>query len=125
MQALSLKRVQGLHSKYGQLNHIRKSLQRNVGTLNCTFYQDRISFRIQLKQPFEELPIAVSSRKMAGYDFSIHEKDMVINLEGKNGQPEYTEKASFGMELLQHIYTSHQSSGFVAKVTCSLWDKTR
>ena len=62
---------------------------------------------------------------MAEYDLIIGKKDMGINLEGKNGQPEYTEKASFAMELLQHIYTSRQSSGFVAKVTCSLWDETR
>lgn len=62
---------------------------------------------------------------MAEYDFVIREKDMGINIEGKNGQPEYTEKASFAMELLQHIDAGHQSSGFVAKVTCSLREETR
>lgn len=62
---------------------------------------------------------------MAEYDFVIREKDMGINLEGKNGQLEYTERASFAMELLQHIDAGHQSNGFVAKVTCSLQEESR
>ena len=59
------------------------------------------------------------------YELSIREKDMGITIEGKNGRPKYVEKASFSLELLEHIDAGPETSGFVARVTCSLREETR
>lgn len=36
------------------------------------------------------------------YDFVVNEKDMGLNVEGRNGI-EYVEKASFSLELLKYV----------------------
>ena len=59
------------------------------------------------------------------YELSIREKDMGITIEGKNGRPNYVEKASFSLELLQHIDAGPETSRFVARVTCSLQEESR
>ena len=59
------------------------------------------------------------------YDFVIREKDIGMNVEGRNGRTEYVEKASFALELLKHIDAGPQNSGFVVRVKCSLREETR
>lgn len=55
----------------------------------------------------------------SNYEFVVNEKDMGVNIEGKNGRTEYVEKASFSLELLKHI-DAGQQSGFLCQVYCSL-----
>ena len=57
-------------------------------------------------------------------EFVINEKDMGIQITGKNGKNEYIEKASFSIELQKHI-DAGEDSGFVCKVLCSLRDDSR
>jgi len=57
-------------------------------------------------------------------DFVINEKDMGINVPGKNGRDEYVEKASFSIELLKHIEAG-DDSGFTCKVYCSLREESK
>lgn len=65
--------------------------------------------------------IEMSSR----YDFVINKKDMGLNVVGKNGRTDYVEKASFSLELLQHIDVGHHKSGFRCRVYCSLREEAR
>jgi hypothetical protein len=55
--------------------------------------------------------------------FVVNEKDMGINVTGKNGM-DYVEKASFSIELCKHI-DAGDDSGFVCKIFCSLKDELR
>ena len=56
--------------------------------------------------------------------FVINEKDMGIQITGKNGENEYIKKASFSIELQKHA-NAWEDSGFICKVFCSLRDKSR
>ena len=47
-------------------------------------------------------------------EFVINEKDMGIQITGKNGENEYIEKASFSIELQKHI-DAGEDSGSSAK----------
>ena len=57
-------------------------------------------------------------------DFVIKEKDMGINVLGKNSRDEYVEKASFSIELLKHIEAG-DDSGFICKVYRSLREESK
>ena len=57
------------------------------------------------------------------YDFVVNEKDMGVNVEGRNGI-EYVEKASFLLELLKHV-DDGQQSGFLCRVYCSLREESK
>lgn len=59
----------------------------------------------------------------SNYNFVVNDKDMRINIEGKNGRREYVEKASFSLELLEHV-ESGQQSGFLCQVFCSLREES-
>lgn len=59
----------------------------------------------------------------SNYDFVVNDKDMRINIEGKNGRREYMEKVSFSLELLKHV-ESGQQSGFLCRVFCSLHEES-
>lgn len=57
------------------------------------------------------------------YDFVIRDRDMGRNVQVKNERTEYIEKASFALEMLQHIDAGAQS-GFIVRVKCSLREET-
>lgn len=54
------------------------------------------------------------------YDFVVNEKDMGLNVEGRNGI-EYVEKASFSLELLKHV-DAGQQSGWHIRLQSALVD---
>lgn len=60
----------------------------------------------------------------SNYDFVVREKDMGINVPGKNGQIDYIEKASFTLELLHHV-SARQQSGLLCRVYRSLREESK
>lgn len=57
-------------------------------------------------------------------EFVVRDRGLGLNVEGRNGQIEYVEKASFSIELKRHI-EADQNSGFLAEVNCSLREESR